>query len=179
MERQGFGIRLGALIIDLVILFVIGLIVNLIFGRGFTFGFRVGTPQGGFAYNLVSNLITLGYWSTEIFRAASPGKMILGLKIGSETGAPAMQNQLMMRYAIKQSPWLLMLVAGIIPFVGFIFGIVAILAALAIFVGCFLVLGAQRQALHDMLAHTAVYRVAPVVIGSPSLGVPPPPPPIG
>src|SRR5213078_1724412 len=140
MERQGFGIRLGALIIDIVILIVLSLIVNLIFGRGFTFSY--GATRGGVAYNLVSNLISLAYWSTEIFRAASPGKMILGLKIGSETGAPATQEQLIMRFAIKTSPTLLMLVASIIPFIGWIIGIVAILAGLAIFVGCFLALGA-------------------------------------
>ena len=179
MDRQGFGIRLGALVIDVVFIIILGFVVNLIFGRGFTFSYSIGTVQGSIAYNLVSGLVGLAYWSTEIFRAASPGKMILGLTIGSETGSPATQNQLMTRFALKHSPNLLMLVGGIIPFLGFIFGLLAVLAAIAVFVGCFFALGQSRQALHDTIAHTAVYRTAPAVIGAPSIAVPPPPPTMG
>ena len=174
MERQGFGIRLGALIIDVLILIVLDFIIGQIFPR------PVGVlrPVGGAAFIIFSNLFHLGYTSTEIFKAASPGKMILGLKIGSETGSPATQNQLITRWAIKNS-FSLLSILTIIPILGFIFGLLAFLAGVAVFVGCFLALGAQRQALHDIIAHTAVYRTAPVVIGAPSIAVPPPPPPMG
>src|SRR5258706_4710668 len=95
--REGFGIRLGALIIDIVILFIAQFIIGLIIPRPTGF-FR---PQGGLAFIFVSNLFQLAYMSTEIFRAATPGKMILGLYIGSETGSPANQNQFITRFAVK------------------------------------------------------------------------------
>src|SRR5688572_29785900 len=107
MERQGFGIRLGAFLIDFVFTVVINMFIGLIFGLGF--GFRMGTAAAaaGAGYTLVSTLVTLGYWSTEIFNAASPGKMLLGLKIAGESAVPATQNQLIMRYLFKNSPNLL------------------------------------------------------------------------
>jgi hypothetical protein len=67
-----------------------------------------------------------------------------------------------------------------IPGLGLIFGWLSLGAGLVIFIGCFLTLGQARQALHDMLAHTAVYKVAPpagfpVSPMPPTTSVPPPP----
>jgi len=183
MDRQGFGIRLAALLIDIVALIILGLIISLIFGYGFYVSYGYGGRATGLGYRFVTTLISLAYWSTEIFRAASPGKMLLGLKIASETGAGATQNQLVMRWGLKNSGQLIGLLAtiigAVIPIFGLIISVLAALAALAIFVGCFLTLGAQRQALHDMLAHTAVYRLAPAqgFPVMPSQVAPPPPPP--
>src|SRR6266446_5736964 len=104
MERQGFGIRLAAFLVDFVFLLVINIILGLIFGLGFGVRFGVAAAQASRACSLVFTLVVLGYWSMEIFNAASPGKKLLGLKIGSETGSPATQNQLVIRYLAKNSP---------------------------------------------------------------------------
>jgi uncharacterized RDD family membrane protein YckC len=180
MERQGFGIRLGAFLIDIVALIILSVIISVITGHGFgvSYGYRSGA--GSVGYSLLMSLVILAYWSTEIFKAASPGKMLLGLSIGSETGTAASQNQLVTRWACKNAGSLIglaaTLIGAVIPIFGFIIGLVAVLSGLAIFVGCFLTLGAQRQALHDMLAHTAVYQLAPAAVG-PAVTMPPPAPP--
>ena len=183
MERQGFGIRLAAFLIDFVILLVVNVVLGLMFGLGF--GVRIGNAaaQASIAYSFIFTLIALGYWSTEIFMAASPGKKLLGLQIGSATGAPATQNELIVRYLAKNSPNLVGLL-GLIPVLGLIFGFLSLGLGLAFFVGCFLTLGQSRQALHDMIAGTAVYKVAapagfPVSPMTPPAGysAPPPPPP--
>src|SRR5213075_491342 len=114
MDRQGFGIRLVALILDIIALLILGLIISLMFGHGFNISYRAGTTPGSVGYSLVMTLVGLAYWSTEIFRAASPGKMVLGLRIASETGSVATQNQLVMRWAIKNSFSLISLVATIV-----------------------------------------------------------------
>jgi len=179
MERQGFGIRLGAFLIDIVAPIILRLIISVISGHGFSVSYGYRSAAGSVGYSLVMSLVVLGYWSTEIFKAASPGKMLLGLSIGSETGSAATQNQLVMRWAFKNAFSLIGLVGtiigAVIPIFGLIIGIISLSAALAIFVGCFLTLGAQRQALHDMLAHTAVYQLAPAAVG-PAMTMPPPPP---
>jgi uncharacterized RDD family membrane protein YckC len=176
MERQGFGIRLAAFLIDVVALILISIVLGLIFGLGFGVRFGGAAAQAGMGFALVSTLATLGYWSTEIFMAASPGKKLLGLRIGSETGEVAPQNQLITRWLIKNAANLIGLLAAI-PGLGLIFGWLSIAAGLVIFIGCFLTLGQARQALHDMLAHTAVFKLTPAA-GFPvtPMQAPPPPP---
>ena len=175
MERQGFGIRLGAFLIDVVALILISIVLGVIFGLGFGVRFGAAAAHAGMGYALVSTLITLGYWSTEIFMAASPGKKLLGLRIASETGSVAPQNQLVMRWLIKNAGNLIGLLT-VIPGLGVIFGWLSLAAGLVIFIGCFLTLGANRQALHDMLAHTAVFKLAPAA-GFPVMPIQAPPPP--
>jgi len=186
MDRQGFGIRLVALILDAIAFVILAVLVGIIFGGGAAISYRIGAPvPGHLMASLAGSLVGLAYWSTEIFRAASPGKMILGLKIGSETGAPATQNELVTRWVVKNSGSLIgllaIIVGAVVPFFGMLLGWISALANLAIFVGCFLTLGQTRQALHDIIAHTAVYKVAapagfPVMPASPTMAPPPPPP---
>jgi uncharacterized RDD family membrane protein YckC len=163
MERKGFGPRLLAAVIDGAILMGFFCVVGMMTGMGsrtvsangtvvVTTGARVGT--------IIGALFVLAYTSTEIFLAGSPGKLILKMKIGSETGAvPAPQDQLIRRWLIKSSGSLLNLLYAF-TFIG-LFWWLASLAGLVILVGCFFALGANRQALHDVLAHTAVYGTAP------------------
>jgi hypothetical protein len=166
MERKGFGPRVLAAVIDAVIILFFFCVVNLMTGMGtrtvgpngalvVTTGARVGA--------IVAALLALAYTSTEIFLAGSPGKLILKMKIGSETGVvPAPQDQLLRRWLIKSSGSLLNLLYAF-TFIG-LFWWVAFLAGMVIFVGCFFAMGANRQALHDVLAHTAVYGPAPAMM---------------
>ncbi len=191
MERQGFGIRFLAALIDWIILVIPSVILSLAFGYGFRIRFGVfADAQAALAFNLLMSVLQLLYWATEIFWAASPGKRILGLKIANEDATPATQEKLIMRWAIKQSPAILGLFVFILPgIIGGLFSFLVMGVSLAIFIGCFLTLGQQRQALHDMLAHTAVYKLAPQYQGfpvapgaagfpvTPQPGAPMPPPP--
>ena len=102
MERKGFGIRLAAYLIDMVIMFLVigGLATLLIAG---TFSVGMGTPntaggqaaaEGAFRIaGLVAGLLGLAYASLEIFMAQSVGKMLLKIKIADQSGSPATMNQ--------------------------------------------------------------------------------------
>ena len=196
MERKGFGWRLLAALIDVLIVFGFGCIVLSLTGAGMVLtgrGRPIAAPTtGAWIGGIISALFGLAYFSTEIFMAASPGKMILKMTIGSDTGViPAPQDQLIKRWAIKHSASLLNLVAAITTLR--LFSWLAFLAALVIIVGCFFALGVNKQALHDVLARTAVYGAttvmqqgfqpimpppsAPYPPGGPGAPPPPPPPP--
>lgn len=145
-ERAGFGVRLGAALIDgLIVLIGVG-ILRLIFG-------------GSWLGNVLQALAVLAYYSQEVFQAATPGKKALKLAIGGLGGLPAPSDALVKRYLVKISPTLISLVVAVLPFLGFL-NFLGGLVGLVLFVGCFLVLGSKRQALHDMLADTAVYPAA-------------------
>ncbi|HEV8291170.1 MAG TPA: RDD family protein [Tepidisphaeraceae bacterium] len=177
MERQGFGIRLAAFLVDFVFLFIASVIIGVLFGLGFSVRMGTAAFAVGAGYILVSESITLAYWSTEVFMAASPGKKLLGLAIANEDGTSAPPDRLWIRFAIKHAPNILSLLAAFLPMgVRGLYSWFVALAALAFFVGCFLTLGQARQALHDILAHTAVFKLAPAP-GFPVMPMQPPPPP--
>jgi len=100
------------------------------------------------------------YWSIEAFTGASPGKRILKLRIGREDGAIAVPSVIAMRTAIKMSDRILKLIA-LVPVTDIVArGITSAssLVEIVIIIGCFIVLSAKKQALHDMIARTAVFR---------------------
>ncbi len=163
MARIGFGPRLGAALIDVVIVLVIMSVGTTIFGVSL-FGGALANPDmlGGAAVaglslaGIVMGIIPLAYMSTEIFQAATPGKMLLKLKIRAEDGSEADQNTLIKRFALKNSSALLNILAAITT-LG-VLSTLGSLAGLVIGVGCFLTLTAAKQALHDTVAKTAVFK---------------------
>ncbi len=178
-KRVGFGPRLIAALIDAVIVMVLafvfggmiggllGLGVGAALGSG---GEAPGAVAGGSAGALVGALggfaigiVVFGflYSLIEGLTGASPGKMVLKLKVGTDDGRNAEVSVYLTRWAVKYSGQLL-------RFLALITGISVIstlgsLASLVIFVGCFMVLGANRQAIHDMAARTAVFNNADLV----------------
>ena len=78
------------------------------------------------------------------------------IRIKAADGSDAGAGTLLTRAAIKYSHSLLSLL-GLLTGIA-ILSKLGSLAGLVVFVGCFVVLGANRQALHDMLAKTAVYK---------------------
>jgi uncharacterized RDD family membrane protein YckC len=98
------------------------------------------------------------YSLIEAFTGASPGKMILGLTAGTDDGRRGSAALYVKRWAIKYSGTVLGLL-GAIPGLH-VLGLLAPAAGLIVFIGCFLVLGDKRQALHDMGAASAVFRKA-------------------
>ncbi len=91
----------------------------------------------------------------EGITGAALGKRLLKIRIKSEDGTPGSLDKLIARAAIRN-------IAILCGFAAWLLGIERIailgdLAAFAIFIGCFFVLGEKRQAFHDMLTKTAVY----------------------
>ena len=160
MERKGFGPRLLALLIDVAVQLVLFCAVGMFAGGAvmFTYGSGAATSPttGSRVGAIIGAILGLAYASTEIFLAGTPGKLILKMKIGDEAGlVPAPQDMLIRRWLVKWSPALLNFLFALTFFRPFSW--LAGLASLVIVVGFFFSLGLNRQALHDTLAHTAVY----------------------
>jgi uncharacterized RDD family membrane protein YckC len=88
MERKGFGWRLLAALIDGFIVLSLLCVASVILGAGLQFNYGGSAAASGAARGaaIVGTLLGLAYGSTEIFLAGTPGKMLLKMKIGSETG---------------------------------------------------------------------------------------------
>ncbi len=145
MQRIGFGPRLAAAVIDTVIATVATWIV-------WAFFLMLGMP---YLASVFFALTPLAYSSFEIFKAATPGKMIMTIIIRQADGSPAPQDMLIRRWVAKYSELLLYLLGAIstvsvVSYLGFIAGLVVI-------VGCFFVRKEERLTFHDMFAGTAVY----------------------
>ena len=173
-HRIGFGKRAAAWLIDMVVVLVGGFLIGPIVGGlfGLTTGAAVGGVAGGPGGAAVGGLmgavlgavaglgvgaslmgILFGVW--EALTGAALGKLLLGIRIKSDSGAPAPPERLVARAALKHS-------GELIGFLASVSGSAALanlgyLAGVVIFVGCFLVLGQSRQAIHDRIARTAVY----------------------
>ena len=113
---------------------------------------QLETIQAGFSGEIAASIIALVaslagiaftsifFYVLEGFTGQTPGKMILGITVANMNGEKATIDKLLLRAFIK--------ITG--SFVGII--------GLIIFVGCFLVLGEKKQALHDIICKTAVYK---------------------
>jgi uncharacterized RDD family membrane protein YckC len=153
MERVGFGPRFLAALIDGVALMIVMMILGTVFGIS-----MMPTADTSFSlFRIIMTLIPLGYISTEIFQAATPGKQLMKLKIKNQDGTDAEQSILQKRFLIKTAGSLLQLVGAITTLS--IFGTVGGLVGLIIVLGCFMVLTDDKQALHDKIAQTAVFKI--------------------
>ena len=176
-KRVGFGPRLAACLIDLLIVGIVGFVAGAAIGGmlGGWIGGALGGSEGagsssgalgaaiGAALGVVAAFggFVFLYSLIEAFTGASPGKMILGLKVGTDDGRRGSSALYVKRWAIKYSGTVLGLL-GAIPGLH-ILGLLAPAAGIIVFIGCFLVLGDKRQALHDVAATTAVFRKADLV----------------
>jgi len=149
MNREGFLLRFCAALIDGVFAGIPALILTKVGGE------KVGPFLGA--------AVVLGYTSLEIFRAATPGKSLLKLKIQNEDGTDAARDTLFKRWAIKQVPNALRVVAGVFILISLnaiagLVGWVGILALIGYIISCCLTFRPEHQALHDTLTHTAVFK---------------------
>lgn len=112
--------------------------------------------------SIVTSLIII---VCEIYFSASPGKLLLKLKIAKAGGQEASKKDLTLRALVKYS-------AALVQGVGVIIGVGATVAAIQVFatlagvivfIGYFLALGDSRKALHDILPNTTVYDVEDVI----------------
>ncbi len=165
-ERIGFGKRAGAVLIDILVVGVGGGILGVLLGGvlGSAIGGASGQENGVLAGGaigavvgsaIIITVLGLLYGLIEAFTGASPGKMILGIKIGTDQGQIAPVGVLFARYGLKNISIIgrvFSVVTGIV-FLGPIFQ----LCGIAIFLGCFMALAESKQALHDRIVGTAVY----------------------
>jgi uncharacterized RDD family membrane protein YckC len=160
IERVGFGKRLGSSLLDFIISLLPGIVLGIYAGAAmaaFLLDFfydeaQLETIQAGFSGEIAASIIALVaslagiaftsifFYVLEGFTGQTPGKMILGITVANMNGEKATIDKLLLRAFIK--------ITG--SFVGII--------GLIIFVGCFLVLGEKKQALHDIICKTAVYK---------------------
>lgn len=175
-ERIGFGKRLGAWIIDLVLQGVAGGIIGSIAGAtlvGLFFAEMASSDMGandieaaavggvmGMLGGIIGTvagmyLMMFVFMIIEAFTGATPGKMILGIKIANADATSASTGSLLTRAALKNIGVLLAIVAGLTGVA--IIATLGSLGGLAIFIGCFFVLGDKRQGFHDMIGKTAVF----------------------
>lgn len=99
------------------------------------------------------------YYSSEGFLGASPGKSIMGLKIGHQDGSPASHDLYMKRYLIKSSQFWMMLFATAIGMGDSMLVVTSVsLWGLVLFIGAFWIFSEKKQCLWDMLSETAVFR---------------------
>jgi uncharacterized RDD family membrane protein YckC len=174
-QRIGFGKRLGALVLDLILVCIVawagaGTIGGLLGGAaagaamsGAAAGDSTAAAAalvGGFVGAIIAMVLAFAvigtlYFLVEGFTGYTLGKLILGIRIANADGTAASLTTLLGRYLVKNCNFVLTLL-------GFLTGVHILvtlgrLGGLVIFVGCFFTLGAARQAIHDMIMKTAVY----------------------
>lgn len=170
-NRIGFGKRLGAFLIDVVIVWIVaflgGSTIGGLLGAGAGAamsgggddamkGMAMGGMFGAVAGILVAAaLVGTVYFLVEGFTGWTLGKLILGIQIGNENGTKASLGQLLLRYALKNCNFLLTILAALTGLA--LLRTLGTLGGLAIFIGYFFVLTSNKQGFHDMIAKTAVY----------------------
>ncbi|MCI5064130.1 RDD family protein [bacterium] len=129
----------------------------------------------------VSNLIDAGfylicglYYLSEVFGAASPGKLLFGIRIGSRQGTEADVRSKSLRYLIINIPVFVIVFIRLLMLLSFsdyqtfiilalLFSFVSIVIAvyyLVIVLGTLTIFGPEKLCLHDKLSDTAVYLVS-------------------
>lgn len=111
---------------------------------------------------LLSTIVPMLYLSMEIFNGAALGKMLLKLKIGADDLTNPITSSLITRYLIKNITYLVLLII-IFSKSPIGFAIVALIGVLSLCSYLFM-LGQKRQAIHDMIAGTAVYNKVDIVV---------------
>lgn len=163
--RVGFGRRLGAYIIDNIIIELLLLIILFASGQINEISKNAMNAAKSFDFSVlmqsikeigpVGAILTLLYFSSELFFGASLGKMMLGIRIGADDRFPASFPQLLTRYLIKNISELLILLSLIITITAIAY--LGNLLGMLILIGFFFTLAARRQGFHDMLSATAVF----------------------
>ncbi len=183
-KRVGVRLRSCALLVDGVVILVMwfGLSVltqRVAMGYG---GMPMLSGKGyvglWFFMLLTPPLAVLMYAGCDAYFAATLGKSLLKLRIADETGRRATRGQLLARFAVKYASLIVLAVwiaffsvhvavsngrglNDVVRLTPFVLGFAGLLLLIAGF-GGLMALRAPRQALHDRLTRTAVYRAADV-----------------
>jgi uncharacterized RDD family membrane protein YckC len=137
----GLGVRIGARLLDVLIVWIPASIVLGIFGiRGDVFGLR------GWLANAVTTGLWFGYYVLmESNQGATLGKRILNLRVVVADGTNPPVD-----VATKRNVWMLF---GLIPWIGGLIGFVAVIVIMVTISS-----NADNLGYHDQFAGTAVMR---------------------
>ncbi len=178
-KRIGFAKRFGAGLIDVLIVFGISWTIQMVTGynqaskelelamkdagQDVAVIMQVVTEFFTAQRNnlLLSTIVPMLYLSMEIFNGAAVGKMLLKLKIGGDDMTKPITSSLITRYLIKNITYLVTLIVIFSKSpVGFaIVGLIGIISL----GGYLFMLGQKRQAIHDMIAGTAIFNKADII----------------
>ncbi|MCE2438949.1 MAG: RDD family protein [Candidatus Latescibacteria bacterium] len=158
--RIGFNRRFGAFAIDVIAVWILTSITGIVTGEN--------GPEASSGLHHLSDLtrmmagvgvivssVQLLYCLIEGLTGASPGKMVLRIHIRDASGAPAATGTLILRMAVKHIKVVATLLVSLTG--SHLLTIVGLAGGVIFFFGCFLALGAARQALHDRILQTAVF----------------------
>ena len=177
-ERVGFGPRLGAWIIDLLLSLLFGIVLGVLLqplnvGMPASISENLAAMQDMYemlgvdaatisVVNAWYPALTLGgiiaaimYALIEGLSGASPGKRILGIVVANQDGTAGTTRAWMRRCLVKHVSAFLNIFT-LLPVLAFVADIGSFLG-FVVFIGCFFVLGQERLALHDRIATTAIY----------------------
>ena len=168
-NRIGFGPRLGAALLDLIFIMLLIVPISLLgLGAGIAAALGldaaigadeaeamalVGMGAGAIAMIVVASIIALLYTLIEALTGASPGKRVMGLQVAHADGSEGNIQLYLLRWALKNSGSILnMVLPAISSLVSLVFGL-----------GCFAALGEKKQALHDIIVKSAVFKKGDIV----------------
>jgi uncharacterized RDD family membrane protein YckC len=172
-ERIGFGRRLGAYLLDIVVAGIGGGVIGIFAGASLAaifFASEMGESMdeaealGGGIAGMIGGmlgtvagmmLIFLAIMVLEALTGQTIGKMMLGIKNGDEDGGQASTGKLATRAGVKYISYIMTLLAGITGVA--MISTVGSLLGFAVFIGFFFILGEKKQGFHDMIAKTAVF----------------------
>ncbi|MCB0701692.1 MAG: RDD family protein [Candidatus Kapaibacterium sp.] len=160
--RVGFGRRLGAFIIDVVLAYIIVTIINSFFFDEKALESIIENQENldlviPYLKDILSIMfiVTLLYYISEVFFGFSLGKLILKIRIAAENRSEANTSNLLIRYLIKYSFPILAIIAILLESV--LITYLSVLGLVIFIIGSLVSLGSTRQALHDKISKTAVY----------------------
>lgn len=173
--RQGFGLRFAALLIDFVFLWAITTAImqfsdfnelinqfNEILKEAQSDPDMLKEAMDFFFenimfYYLFSTIFTLCYYLTEVLLSGSPGKLILRLRIGTSDARFADYPKLIIRFLIKHSFYFVLILSLITK--NSLLYLLTFLVFAVIAIGFLFVFSYKRQALHDLVSGTSVYKL--------------------
>ena len=173
-KRVGFGRRLAAFLVDVVILMIIQTVISYSSGlneaqaimteRMQSIGFNLDAimqmtmeMQSEFYFTLLSiQVIYVLYYSLEMMVGATLGKLALGIQIADKDGKPASNTQLIKRFAFKNSVLIFGLLSAATHFKPFEWAYYTM--GIIVLISCLYVLSSTKMGFHDMWAKTAVFK---------------------
>ncbi len=166
--RVGFGKRLGAYVLDFVFLIIISVVTPLVLGMqqpppsaDMDPSMMMDLIMSGMQMQLPAYLIMLAYMLVEAVTGASIGKHILRIVVAHDDRQQGAISLFTVRWAIKNLSFIIFLLGVIMGSMIVVF--ISLLPSLIFFIGCFFALGEKKQALHDMLAKTAIFHKTDVI----------------
>ncbi len=148
--------RILATVVDLLIFWIASWLISILVEPPLRA--RIQTEwRADYVLSLIMLALWLLYSSLEMIVAATPGKMLLGVRIARMDGEVAPASMLLMRWSTKQFPYILS-IFQLITFSPFL-GAFANLMNLILWIGCLQMLDEDRRSWLDWWARTAVIRV--------------------